>query len=51
MGREPCGVWEGAGFSGGSAPSRAQAVAPHVFSSFKFPSVHVAIFGKGWLVP
>lgn len=51
MGREPCGVREGAGFAGGSAPSGTRAVAPHVFSGLKFAVAHVAIFRKGWFVP
>lgn len=28
-----------------------RAVVPHMFSNFQFPSVRVAIFGGGWLVP
>lgn len=44
-------VWEGIGFSGGSAPSRAQAVAPCVFSSFKFPSCMLQYLAKALLSP
>lgn len=46
-GREPRGVWEGAGFSGHSG----RRLLLHTFCSSRFPSMPIAVWGEGWLVP